>query len=311
MILSASRRSDLPAFYADWLLSRLKKGSVLVPQPRRAGQYTHVLFTPEDVDCIVFWTKNPAPMLDMLPEIDRLGYAYYFQFTLTPYDGHIERNVPPKQQGIETFHRLAEYVGPQRVVWRYDPVLLCPGIDIAYHLHHFAQMAHALAGYTQQCIFSFVDYYAKLRAPFAAAGIRPFSAEDISKLVQGFAAIAEENYMELAACCETWEDTGCTVARASCIDAKRIEKIIGCSIRAKPGAQRPGCGCVESVDIGSYDSCTHGCMYCYANRSLETARHNRAMHDPCAPVLFGTVDAAAVVTQKKLCSLRDARLRLF
>ena len=172
MILSASRRTDIPAFYADWFLNRLREGSVLVRNPMNYHQVSEVKLTPENVDCIVFWTKNPSRLLEKLPEIDNLGYRYYFQFTLNPYDRSIEENLPEKNVLVETFKRLSDQCGPQKVIWRYDPIFVGGDYPVQYHAEQFDHLARQLNGYTEKCIFSFLDPYAKIQKAIRQLGIR-------------------------------------------------------------------------------------------------------------------------------------------
>jgi hypothetical protein len=157
MIISCSRRTDVPAFYSDWFFNRLSEGYVLVLNPMNARQVRNVSLALPDVDCIVFWTKNPAPMLDRLHLLK--DYPKYFQFTLTPYDRDVEPNLPPKSELIDTLLRLSDKIGKKRIIWRYDPVLLTDKISIDYHVDHFGDLAKRLSGYTERCVISFIDMY--------------------------------------------------------------------------------------------------------------------------------------------------------
>lgn len=172
MILSASRRTDIPAFYADWFLNRLREGYVLVRNPMNYHQVSKVRLAPENVDCIVFWTKNPSHFIEKLPEIDNLGYRYYFQFTLNPYGKSIEENLPDKNALVETFKRLSDQCGPEKVIWRYDPIFVGDDYPVDYHAEQFARLANRLEGYTEKCIFSFLDPYAKIQKNNQAVGRR-------------------------------------------------------------------------------------------------------------------------------------------
>lgn len=115
MILSASRRTDIPAFYADWFINRLKGGYVYIPNPRNPNRMGKVTISPENVDCIVFWTKNPLPMMDKLYLIGEMGYQFYFQFTLTPYGKDVEKYLPDKSVLINTLKKLSQKLGKHRV----------------------------------------------------------------------------------------------------------------------------------------------------------------------------------------------------
>ena len=266
MIVSASRRTDLPAFYSEWLMERLRAGFVDVRNPRNPAQTRRVSLLAEDVDCFVFWTKDPAPMLPLLPELDRMGHRYYFQFTLTPYGKTLEPGLRDKAALLETFRELAAHVGRERVVWRYDPIVLNGVYDLAFHRERFAAYAARLAGCTEQATISFVDRYAKLARAYQRGLLREILPEEQAELCGSFAATAAREGLRLAACCEAGlEPYG--VAQAHCIDRELAERLCGGPVSAAPDKnQRPGCGCAASVDIGSYGKCGHGCIYCYANR---------------------------------------------
>lgn len=290
MILSASRRTDIPAFYSEWLLNCLRGGYVLVPNPRRPSRYSRMELNPQVVDCIVFWTKNPAPMLPRLHEIAALGYPFYFQFTLTPYGRDMERNLPPKDVLIQTFQKLSNMLEPNRVVWRYDPVIVTEKMDISYHLYHFEQMAAALEGYTHRCNFSFLDLYPKVRRSLQDTIAKEIQEQDMYRIAEGFSSTAQKHRMRLFTCCEPVDLSQYGIMHASCINREMIEEILGCKIDVKKDPnQRPGCSCVESVEIGTYDCCPNGCRYCYATFSPDDIKKNIAHHDPKSPVMLGNL----------------------
>jgi hypothetical protein len=157
MIISCSRRTDIPAFYGDWFMNRICEEFVLVRNPLNANQVRRISLLPSDIDCIVFWTKDPAPMIDRFNLLQ--DYSYYFQFTLTPYDKDIEPNLPAKTKIIDTFLGLSDKIGAHRIIWRYDQILLSKRISLGYHVDHFGNMSRRLSGYTEKCIISFVDMY--------------------------------------------------------------------------------------------------------------------------------------------------------
>ncbi|MDQ0203215.1 DUF1848 domain-containing protein [Pectinatus haikarae] len=312
MIVSASRRTDIPAFYSSWLLNRLREGYVLVPNPRNLLNYSRVELRPETVDCFVFWTKNPAPMLPKLNEIAAMGYPFYFQFTLTPYDREIEKYLPSKTILIQTFRDLSRLIGAEKVIWRYDPIICTKQINSSWHLEQFNKIAAALEGYTNRCIFSFVDFYAKIRKNLQNTALIQMQESAMLRIAEGFSKIARKHKIRLATCCEAIELQQYGIEHAACIDAKLIENILGCSVRSKKDTnQRPGCGCMESVEIGTYDSCPHGCIYCYAASSTQSGQYRAAFHAPTAPVLLGPIPKAAVITKKKMLSVKEQCQRLF
>lgn len=304
MILSASRRTDIPAFYAEWLLNRLRQGLVCVRNPINPAQVSRIALSPETVDCIVFWTKNPAPMLDRLAELRSMGYEFYFQFTLTPYGREIERNLPEKRTLVETFRSLSRGIGRERVVWRYDPVVLTEAWTPGRHLEAFGALCRELEGCTEECVFSFVDRYAKAAGRMAGLAREP-SPGEMERMAAGFAETARRYGLKLSACAEKSDFSRFGVSRASCIDPGRIERLTGCAIRArKDQNQRPECGCIESVDIGAYDTCRHGCLYCYASAGDGTVRRASAAHDPLSPLLTGRLLETDRVTERRTASLK-------
>ena len=157
MILSVSRRTDIPAFYSEWFFNRIKEGYVCVRNPMNIHQISKIALTPNLIDCIVFWSKNPYPMLSRLDELK--DYMYYFQFTINPYDTVLEQQVPGKKHVIETFKRLSDLISPDRVIWRYDPIILTDTISVDYHIKYFEELAKRLHTYTKTCIISFLDLY--------------------------------------------------------------------------------------------------------------------------------------------------------
>jgi hypothetical protein len=310
VIISASRRTDIPAFYSEWLMNRLREGYALVPNPRDPSHYRRITLTPDVVDCIVFWTKNPAPMLSKLPEISQMGYPFYFQFTLTPYGKEMECNLPSKCGLLKTFQALSNLLGANRIVWRYDPVIFTETMDIGYHRRHFEQTARALEGYTHRCIFSFLDLYPKVKRHLQGSGCTQIQAQEMLRIAESFSEIAQKHRMRLF-CCEQVDLNQFGIAHASCIDASMVEDILGCRINVRKDAnQRPACGCIESIDIGSYDCCPHGCKYCYGASSPENIQKNYALHDPSSPVLTGRMPDASIITEKAMVSVKDHQLRL-
>lgn len=312
MIISASRRTDIPALYSPWLLNRLHAGSALVRNPFRPDQVSEVVLDPDLVDGIVFWTKNPAPMLPQLAALDRLGYRFYFQFTLTPYGRDLEANMPPKASLIATFRQLADRLGPERVLWRYDPLILTPTHTPADHLQWFEQMAAQLQGSTRCCTLSFLSLYAKCKRNLQGIELLFLESSEKIKFVAQLFGIAKRYGIKLLACCEPWLGESCGIGPARCIDDRLLAAILGQSLRVKKAVgQRPGCGCVASIDIGAYDTCSHGCRYCYANSNHQVAARNHSRHDPQAPLLNGVLTGGEVITRKTLASCRLPQARLF
>ncbi len=259
MIISASRRTDIPAFHMDWLLERLREGWVRVSHPMIPRQSRLVSLQPQDVDGFVFWSKNPDRLLR---EEVIAAWPFYVQFTLNAYPASVEPGVPPLCERLSTFAALAERFGPDRVLWRYDPILLCEGMrDAAAHLEAFARLAGALEGRTQRCTISFLQPYRKSAQRQRQAHVLPLLGEEHADLAARLAHIARQSGMQLCAC--TVDVPG--VAKAKCVDAALLARIADRPVCARKAVgQRPGCGCDHSADIGAYDTCRHGCVYCYA-----------------------------------------------
>lgn len=306
MILSVSRRTDIPGFYSDWFLRRIKEGYLYVRNPMNPHQISKIELSPDVVDCIVFWTKNPEPMLNRLEELKE--YQYYFQFTLTGYGRDIECSVPHKKEVmIPVFQKLSDVIGKKRVIWRYDPILFTEKYTPEYHLKAFAQIAGALCGYTDKCVISFVDKYAKNRKRMEEMGVQEPGEAECKQFAGKLAEIAGKYNIKMSSCAEMMDLSACGIEHNSCIDRGLIEELIGCRMDVqKDKNQRSECGCVESVDVGSYNTCRNGCRYCYANHSPESVAESCRCYDPESPLLCGVVTEEDKVTERKVKSLREA-----
>ena len=284
MIISASRRTDIPAYYADWFFRRLQERYALVRNPMNLHHVSRVDLSPEAADGIVLWTKDPSPMLDRLDVLK--DYPYYFQFTLTVYDTDVEANLPSKSVLTDVFRKLSDSIGPERVIWRYDPILLNFRYTEEYHMHCFERLARRLAGHTEKCIISFIDLYPKIAAAVKALGITPMPDEQKRRLAKRLSEIAFAHGLGMETCAEAIDLSDLGISHARCIDDRLLSRIAGRPISArKDRNQRPACGCAESVDIGAYNTCPHGCCYCYANHSTAAAAKNRAVYDADLPLL--------------------------
>ncbi len=277
MIVSASRRSDLPAFYSKWLFERLAAGFALACNPMNPNQVRRVDLLPEAVDALVIWTKNPLPIMDGLERLK--PYTCCFQFTITGYGADIEPRVPDKSALlIPAFIALAKEFGRGSVVWRYDPVFIGGKYTREYHAKRFMEIAGSLAGYAGRCVISFMDIY-RCNAAFARQmGIGELSPDDMADIASGFVKTAAGFGMEVFACCESGLEAA-GVKGAGCIDIQLLSGLAGREIAApRDKNQRKGCGCAASVDIGAYDTCTAGCGYCYATHSAARAAAYAVSH---------------------------------
>ncbi len=311
MIISASRRTDIPALYSDWFFLRLSEGFAYVRHPMHPRRVYRVSLLPENVDGFVFWTKNPLPMLDRLHLLS--AYPYYFQFTLTPYGSDVEANLPSKEDAIlPAFLRLAEKVGPERIIWRYDPILLNAKYTPEAHLEAFDRLARRLSGYAKQCTISFLDFYPKIARAVEPLRLFPIPDEAKIRLAGQISAVAAEYGIAVTACAESLDLSAWGVGKACCVDGRIFEQITGMPYKKdKDKGQRPECRCVPSVDIGAYNTCTHGCRYCYANYSATSTRKNAGNFRPDSPLLCGTVSTQDVVTERKAESARLTQISLF
>ncbi|MDR1740773.1 MAG: DUF1848 domain-containing protein [Synergistaceae bacterium] len=263
MIISAGRRSDIPAFHSEWLFEKLRVGSVAVSSPRNPRVVRTVSLAPDDVDCLVLWSKNPAPMLGKLCLL--APRPFYFHFTLNDYEPEIEPNVPPLAERIETFKRLSGAVGHERVIWRYDPILSRPGRGVEYHVERFARLARSLSAFTGKVIISFMDFYAKTRGAVERFSIEPMSLEEQRRVAREISSVFSDASHAVAACAEEVDLSEYGITSARCVDPKLVQKLSGRPVPcAKDKGQRPLCGCAQSVDISAYGTCRAGCVYCYA-----------------------------------------------
>ena len=273
MIISASRRTDIPAFYAGWLINRLNAGYCLVKNPFNPKQIRRVSLLPKDVDGIVLWTKNAAPLLSDIFVLD--AFPYYFQYSVTAYGSDIERGLADKKSVIiPAFIKFAEHIGAERMIWRYDPILITDKYDFAYHARAFDRLCELLAGNTKKCVVSFAVPYKSVAKKMREAGHREFNIQEKVQLAQTLLTIAASHEITLCACCELPELFELGVQPVSCVDAALFD------INApRDKYQRNGCNCAVSVDIGAYNSCMNGCIYCYANHAEAAVRQNHASHN--------------------------------
>ena len=289
MIVSASRRTDIPAFYSDWFFNRLRDGFAWVRNPMNPRQVSEIPLTPRSVDCFVFWTKNPAPMLARhADELVKMATPFYFHITITPYGRSIEPAVARKEEVLSSFAALARLVGRERVIWRYDPIIFTDTIDIAYHLKHFTDIAEFLAPHPDKCVISFLDIYRKIQHNMREIGAFDPPEEAKHELCRKLHSVATQAGMQIAACAEAADFSADGITRNRCIDPDLIARLCGETLSIpKDKHQRKECLCAESVDIGAYNSCAHLCRYCYANADRARVEANAAEHDPGYPMLFG------------------------
>lgn len=310
LILSVSRRTDIPAFYSEWFFNRIKEGYLLVRNPMNSHQVSRINLDPSAIDCIVFWTKNPRPMMNRLSELK--AYNFYFQFTLNSYDNTIELNVPKKKYLMDTFIELSEKIGKERVVWRYDPILLSDRFDKEYHCQWFEYLAERLRNYTNKCVISFLDMYSKTKRNLKDIELMPIDTSDMIEIASEFSRIANKYGLVIETCAEDIDLDECGIKHGKCIDDNLISKIIGKEIAiAKDPNQRENCGCVKSIDIGAYNTCKHHCLYCYANFNEKMVYKNVQLHRADSPLLFGELEENDRVVDRKMESHVDGQISFF
>lgn len=311
MIISVSRRTDIPSYYSEWFFNRIKAGYVHVRNPMNPHRISEVSLSPDVVDGIVFWTKNPAPMLDRLDELK--GYAYYFQFTLTPYASDVEQNIPSKNEVvIPAFQKLSSEIGKERVVWRYDPILLSERYTLKYHINYFQLFCDRLSGYTEKCTVSFIDLYKNIKRRISSLGISTLSHGQIEELMGQFSEIAKEHEIHIDTCAEEMDLSKFGIGHASCIDAHRLERIGDYKLDIKRDKnQRAACCCAASIDIGAYNTCKNGCVYCYASFNQTLVDDCCGKHSADSPLLYGEVSADDVISPREMKSCKNGQMNLF
>ncbi len=304
MIISASRRTDIPAFYARWFMERLRQGFCLVPNPFNPAQVSRVSLLPEEVEVIVFWTRNPSPLLSYLDEMDSRGYQYYFLFTLMDNPRVFDRHGPALGHSLEAFKTLAGKIGPRKVIWRYDPILFSTITPPSFHLERYARIARVLQGFGTRSVISLIAFYKKalnrLKA-LEAKGIKlisPAEAE-VENFLSELSRTALANGMEVYSCAQEKDYTSLGIKPGSCIDQAYIERIFQKQVTGrKDPSQRKNCGCVISKDIGMYESCLFECQYCYATGHFDRARMNYKRHDPTFSCLIPAPERAEEAKEK-------------
>jgi hypothetical protein len=289
MLISASYKTDIPAFYGEWFMNRLDAGYCLMRNPYN-GRMSRVDLSREAVDGFVFWTKNLGPFLPRLDEIHRRGFPFIVQYTINGYPRALEVSVLEAANAAEQVRQVSDRFGGDTVVWRYDTILLSSLTPVDFHPDNFACIAESLKGHTNECVISFAQIYRKTKRNLDRAAAeehftwREPTAEERQQLLRSLLAVAKANGMALTICSQP-EFAGEGIDEAHCIDARRLSRIAGRTITAKLHGMRETCGCYQSKDIGDYDTCPHGCVYCYAVQNRELAKRRFAQHDPRSEAL--------------------------
>jgi len=290
-IISASRRTDIPAFYSDWFMKRLDEGFVKYKNPFNQKIYSANI-SPNDVLAIVFWSKDFNPLIKHLDRLDK-NYRFYFHFTITGHPKIFEHSTPSVEKAIDTFKILSERYSPYHVIWRFDPIIFSNVTPLNYYIEKFNYISNKLKGYTHSCYFSFVQaYYSKVRRQFAIIEtnsnikfMKP-STEDQIYLLNFMKEASKQCGMILYSCCQN-QFADSQIKKASCIDKHLLEKLFpNINFPIKKNPTRKECGCYKSIDVGAYDTCPHGCVYCYANINKDKALNYFETHQQNAVSLY-------------------------
>ncbi len=290
-VISASRRTDIPAFYPDWFMNRIRAEFCHWLNPF-GGQVYRTSLALNDCIAIVFWTRNPNPLMPHLAELDRRGHKYFFSYTILGYPRSFDTHAPALDAAIRTFQALSERITPDYVFWRYDPIVISNLTPLEFHTDRFAYIAQRLADYTNRCVYAFVNPYRKTKRNLSKLSEEGIEVESPTlrlrhSLLTDMVEIARSNGMQLYACCEDKDLHIDGIQRSSCVDLDVLRQLTSDpDLHLKPKPSKALCGCVESVDIGSYDTCLHGCVYCYATNSRKAALKRHAAHDLNDTVLF-------------------------
>ncbi len=277
MVISASRRTDIPALYSQWFVERLRDGYCKVQNPYRPEQFRTVSLLAEDVAVVVFWTRYSAPLRKRIAELDRRGLHYYFHYTITGYPAGYEPGLPGLRDTIDDFLRLSDHVGPERVIWRYDPVMMSRQTGSGWHLDHFSKLAEELQRGTNSVIISFLQMYRHLQSRLRSIGCRVPSDDEKALLADGFLKAASFYGLRISSC--GGRDGAQFFDRGKCIDERYLRSVFGLEISGRKDTGQPEvCHCIRSVDIGAYNSCVHGCTYCYAVRNFPAAQRRFRSH---------------------------------
>ncbi|MBQ7564275.1 MAG: DUF1848 domain-containing protein [Lachnospiraceae bacterium] len=309
MIINTGQRTDIPGFYSEWFMNRLKEGYVLVRNPFNENQVNRYILDPSVVDVIGFCTKNPAPML---PYMDRLvDFGQFWYVTITPYGRDIEQNVPGKAEVIRAFQSLSEIVGIDAIGWRYDPILLYGRYTEEFHLQAFRRFAGELSGYTKLCVISFIDFYTKVQKNFPE--LTMVSGEAMEYLGREIIKIAGEYGMEVRPCGEGGflkkYGANCEGCMTKAVYERAIHQRL--NLPASVKSPRKECVCYLSCDIGAYNTCMHLCRYCYANLDPALVKENYKQHDPKSPFLIGREKEGDVIHDAAQSSFIERQMSLF
>jgi len=294
MILNTGLRTDIPGFFSEWFYNRIDDGFVYVRSPYAKNQIYSYKLDPALIDCIIFCTKNPQPMFENLEKIDK--FNQYWHITITPYEKDIEPNVPPVDDVLESFKYLSKKLGKENVTLRYDPIFINEKYTLEKHIESFEDMLNSLSGYTTEAIISFIDLYEKTKRNFPKA--REVTKDERLKIGKEFARIGNENNIRIKTCVEGTELDKFGIDSSGCMTKEVIERAINKNLNIPKQKARNGeCYCLLNNDIGEYNTCNHGCLYCYANSNKKLVKRNLKLHDPKSPILIGKIKEDDIIKE--------------
>ena len=300
MILNTGLRTDIPGFFSEWFYNRIEDGFVYVRNPYAKNQIYSYRLDPELIDCIIFCTKNPKPMFENLEKIDK--FNQYWHITITPYEKEIEPNVPPINDVLESFKYLSKKLGKENVTLRYDPIFINEKYTLEKHIESFEYIINSLSGYTTEAIISFIDLYEKTKRNFPKA--IEVTKDERLKLGKEFAQIGKKNNITIKTCVEGTELDKFGIDSSGCMTKEVIERAINKNLNIPKQKARNGeCYCLLNNDIGEYNTCGHGCLYCYANSNKRLVKRNLKLHDPKSPILIGEIKEDDIIKEMKQKSL--------
>ena len=297
MIVNVGGRTDIVNYYTTWLINRLKEGYVYSRNPLFTNNVSKISLNPKDVDCLMFCSKNYKPIIKYMKDINK-KYRIICHYTITAYEKDVEPNVPTIEESIKTLKELSKIVGKEKVLWRYDPILLTEKYTVQRHIETFEYMAKEISPYVQRCIFSFVEMYKKLK--YNMPEIIPFTEEDKTRILENIGKIAKKYKLFIQTCGtdENYEKYG--IHLSGCTTTEILEKANHVKYKeVKAKGMRKGCHCIPSRDIGAYDTCLNGCKYCYANTRPELAKENIKLHDKNSSILSGDINKTDKITEVK------------
>lgn len=293
MVLMVSGRCDIVAFYTPWFLNRIKAGFFDVRNPFNPKLVSRINY--EDVDLILFCTKNPLPIIPYLKEINK---PILFHITLTPYQKDIEPNVPLKGKILEGVKKVSNIIGKDNTIIRYDPILLNDKYNLEYHKKAFKSLCSKLNGYVNKIIISFIDDYKNVKKNSYILKYRKFNNEDFKEIGTSFSKIAKENNITVQTCYEENNLIEYGFVKGECLSKELAYQLTGKKYKIQNIRKGKLCQCVQMADIGVYNSCTHFCKYCYANYDENMVIENKSKHNPKSSLLIGELEEDDIIKKR-------------